>query len=66
MRATLEAEDPSEAKKAGSQNVDRSQGTAKAISVCVHIRWFHAEYNRNDSLSLTLASTGMILIGLVV
>ena len=29
----FEAEDPSEVKKAGSENVDRSQGAARAISV---------------------------------
>jgi hypothetical protein len=63
----FEDEDPSEVKKAGSQNVDRSQGAARAISVRVPIRWFHAGYNnRNHSLSLTPASSGVILVGLAV
>lgn len=30
----FEAEDPSEVSKAGSGGVDRSQGAARAISVC--------------------------------
>ena len=66
MRMKFEDEDPSEVKKAGSQNVDRSQGAARAISVRVPIRRFHADYNRNDSLSLTPASSGVILIGFAV
>ena len=35
-----EAEDPSEVKKSGAENVDRSQGAARAISV----RLFFALY----------------------
>ena len=31
----VEAEDPSEVAKSGSDNVDRSQGAARAISVCM-------------------------------
>jgi L-lactate dehydrogenase (cytochrome) len=34
MRMKFEAEDPAEVSTAGSQNVDRSQGAARAISVC--------------------------------
>lgn len=34
MRMKFEAEDPSEVSKAGSGGVDRSQGAARAISVC--------------------------------
>jgi len=33
MRMKFEAEDPSEVKKTGSENVDRTQGAARAISV---------------------------------
>jgi L-lactate dehydrogenase (cytochrome) len=35
MRMKFEAEDPAEVTKAGSDNVDRSQGAARAISVSV-------------------------------
>ncbi len=34
MRMKFEAEDPSEVSKAGASGVDRSQGAARAISVC--------------------------------
>lgn len=33
MRQKFDAEDPSEVKKTGSDDVDRSQGAARAISV---------------------------------
>jgi hypothetical protein len=34
MRMKFDAEDPAEVSKAGSGGVDRSQGAARAISVC--------------------------------
>lgn len=36
MRMKFTAEDPSEVAKSGSDGVDRSQGAARAISVCAH------------------------------
>ena len=39
MRMKFDAEDPSVDSKSGSQNVDRSQGAARAISVCLLSQW---------------------------
>jgi L-lactate dehydrogenase (cytochrome) len=46
MRMTFDAADPHEIKKSGGEQVDRSRGAAKAITVsCALDRWWGADDN---------------------